>query len=61
MTKQINIRADKATYEKIVYLLKWYDSKTKVLAVAIDRLYAEHKTEDDDNENEKPAIRPTSD
>jgi len=43
MTKQINIRMDAATYEKLEYLLQQYDSKTKIIAVAIDRLYVEHK------------------
>ena len=43
MSKQINIRMDAATYEKLEYLLQQYDSKTKVVAVAIDRLYVEYK------------------
>jgi hypothetical protein len=60
MAKQINIRMDTATYEKLEYLLKMYESKTKIVAVAIDRLYMEHKEGDNANKETEPTVRTAS-
>lgn len=41
--QQFNARIDDATREKLEYLKDRYDSYSKVLAVAIDRLYQDER------------------
>ena len=42
MKKQVNVRVSEATREKLDFLTSRYGTQTEVVAVAIDRLYADY-------------------